>query len=115
MAAKLGFLAHRLDQHQRQRGIEDLQRDARETRTCSDINQAGGRGITPGQHAGQRIEEMLGADAFRLADSGQVKTRVPLQKLFFVAFEAGNLPGSQADSKQGGGILGKLFHRWKKL
>jgi hypothetical protein len=75
-----------------ERRVENLERNAREAGPGANVDQAGRRVISPGQQAGQRVEEMLGAHALHIADSGQVELFIPIQQLLFVALKARQLP-----------------------
>lgn len=110
MAAKIQFLTDRIDQGELNARVEYLERDAGKACPGSDIDQPLGDFASPGEQAGERIEEMFGADAFHIPNGSQVKAGIPIQQLLFVELKGVDLPGRQLDPHQRTSFFDQLLH-----
>ena len=98
--AEHGLLANGLDESQLHGRIEDLERHSGEAGAGTDVNEAV-RGIgTPGEDAGERVEEMLGADGFGVAQGGEVELPIPVEQLALIGDERHYLSAGEMNMEE---------------
>src|SRR5512142_1984625 len=98
--AERGFFADRFDQRELHAGVEDLEREARKAGAGADIDEPTGRSRAPGQDAGERVEEVLGADRLGIADGGEVELLIPFEQLALIDAEHADLTRVQRDAEE---------------
>lgn len=121
MRHELDFFLGGFDEAEAEMGPHDFQRKAGEAGAGADVGgahgllQDGGERFFVDLHErgeqGEGVEEMAGLDVLGIGDGGEVEALVPVEQLFCVEIESGDLLGGKGDTHGGGAGEEGVHHR----